>query len=108
MLDSTVVRAHQHSAGQKSDPETECLGRSRGGIGNKLPTGIESLSNAVRLIATGGQAGDSSPALFLLADLAPGKVLAGTTYDSDATRAYCTGKGIETVIISHPAEPNPC
>lgn len=32
----------------------------------------------------------------------PGKVLADTTYDSDATRAYCAEKSIEVVITSHP------
>lgn len=59
----------------------------------------------MRLIATGGQAGDSPQALPLLADLAPGKVLAGTAYDSNATRACCTEKGIEAVIPSHPGRP---
>lgn len=87
---------------KKSDPEIECLGRSRGSIGTKVHACLESLGNAVRLIATGGQAGDSPQALPLLADLAPGKVLADTAYDSDATRAYCTEKGIEAVIPSHP------
>ena len=63
---------------------------------------MESLGNAVRLLATEGQAGDSPQALPLLADLEPGKVLADTAYDSDATRAYCAEHGIEAVIPSHP------
>ena len=62
----------------------------------------EALGNAVRLLATPGQAGDSPQALPLLAGLQPGTVLADTAYDSDATRAYCTEKGIEAVIPSHP------
>ena len=108
MLDSTVVRAHQHSAGQKnSDPATECLGRSRGGVSTKIHACVESLGNAVRLIATEGQAGDSPQALPLLADLAPGKVLAETAYDSDATRDYCAERGIEVVIPSHPNRTEP-
>ena len=68
---------------------------------------VESLGNAVRLIATEGQAGDSPQVLPLLADLQPGKVLANTAYDSDATRAYCTEKGIEAVIPSHPNRVEP-
>jgi len=102
MLDSTVVRAHQHSASQKRDAETECLGRSRGGIGTKIHACVEALGNAVRPIATPGQAGDSPQALSLLADLAPDQVLADTAYDSDATGACCTEKGIKAVIPSHP------
>ena len=108
MLDATVVRAHQHSAGQKnSDPATECLGRSRGGVSTNIHACVESLGNAVRLLATEGQAGDSPQALPLLADLAPGKVLADTAYDSDATRDYCAERGIEVVIPSHPNRTEP-
>lgn len=94
--------APARSGPKKSAPETECLGRSRGGIGTKIHACVESLGNAVRLIATGGQAGDSPQALPLLADLKPGKVLADTAYDSDETRAYCAEKGIEVVVPSHP------
>ena len=37
LLDSTVVRAHQHAAGAKgSCAEAEALGRSRGGFGTKI------------------------------------------------------------------------
>ena len=110
MLDSTVVRAHQHSAGQKnSDPATECLGRSRGGVSTKIHACTEALGNAVRLIATGGQAGDCPQALPLLKGLQPGKVLADTAYDSDENRAYCAQNGIEAVIPSRPnrLEPAP-
>ena len=54
-FDLTVVRAHQHSAGQKkSDPATECLGRSRGGISTKMHACTEALDNAVRLVLTRG------------------------------------------------------
>ena len=71
-------------------------------MGTKVHACVDALGNAVRLIVTPGQAGDSPQALPLLADLEPGKVLADTAYDSDATRAYCTEKGIEAVIPSHP------
>ncbi|WP_262905642.1 IS5 family transposase [Hymenobacter siberiensis] len=92
---------------KKSTADAERLGRSRGGIGTKIHACVESLGNAVRLIATGGQAGDSPQALPLLADLEPGKVLADTAYDSDETRAYCAEKGIEAVIPSHPGRTQP-
>ena len=71
-------------------------------MSTKIHACVESLGNAVRLLATEGQAGDSPQALALLRDLAPGKVLADTAYDSDATRAYCAEHGIEVVIPSHP------
>jgi len=71
-------------------------------MSTKIHACTEALGNAVRLLATEGQAGDSPQALPLLADLEPGKVLADTAYDSDATRAYCAEKRIEAVIPSHP------
>ncbi|WP_216689397.1 hypothetical protein [Hymenobacter siberiensis] len=39
---------------KKSNADAERLGRSRGGIGTKIHACVESLGNAVRLIATGG------------------------------------------------------
>ena len=56
-------------------------------MSTKIHACTEALGNAVRLIATAGQAGDSPQARPLLADLQPGKVLADTAYDSDETRA---------------------
>ncbi|MEJ7660439.1 MAG: transposase [Hymenobacter sp.] len=66
MLDSTVVRAHQHSAGQKSDPATERPGRSRGGMSTKIHACADALGNAVRLRRhRSGQAGDCPQAIGL-------------------------------------------
>ena len=56
----------------------------------------------MRLIATGGQAGDGPQTQPLLEGLQPGKVLADTAYDSDETRAYCARQGIEAVIPNRP------
>ena len=37
MIDSTIVRAHQHSAGaKKSRGEDQAIGRSRGGLSTKI------------------------------------------------------------------------
>ena len=78
-------------------------------MSTKIPVCTEALGNAVRLIATGGQAGDCPQALPLLKGLQPGKVLADTAYDSDENRAYCAQNGIEAVIPSRPnrLEPAP-
>ncbi len=47
MLDSAILRAHRHAAGQKSTPETERLGRSRGGMSTRLHACTYALGNAV-------------------------------------------------------------
>ena len=92
---------------KKSDPETECLGRSRGGNSTKIHAGVEALGNAVRLIATPGQAGDCPQAQPLLAGLETGLVIADTRYDSDENRAYCADRPIEVVIPSRPNRTEP-
>ena len=42
MIDSTIVRAHQHSAGaQKKDDESQAIGRgSKGGLSTKIQSGL--------------------------------------------------------------------
>jgi hypothetical protein len=35
MIDSTIVRAHQHGAGAKKAGEDRTIGRSRGGLSTK-------------------------------------------------------------------------
>ena len=76
-------------------------------MGTKIHACVESLGNAVRLIATPGQAGDSPQALSLLAGLEPGQAVADTAYDSNEIRAYCAEHGIEAVIPSNPGRLEP-
>ena len=56
LLDSTVIRAHQHAAGAKdSCAEAEALGRSRGGFGTKIHVACDGLGKPVRILLTPGQ-----------------------------------------------------
>ena len=71
-------------------------------MSTKIHACTDALGNAVRLLATAGQAGDCPQTLPLLQDLQPGKVPADTAYDSDENRAYCVEHGIEAIIPSHP------
>src|SRR6201747_84081 len=41
MIDSTIVRAHQHSAGAKKIGEDQAIGRSRGGLSTKIHTLVD-------------------------------------------------------------------
>jgi transposase len=46
MIDSTIVRAHQHSSGAKhSRAEQEALGRSQGGLSTKIHAVVDALGN---------------------------------------------------------------
>ena len=61
-LDSTVVRAHQHTAGARKadrEPGDEALGRSRGGFTTKIHVRCEGYGKPVTFTLTGGQVHDS-------------------------------------------------
>jgi len=63
MIDSTIVRAHQHAAGArkaKGGRMPKGLGRSRGGMRTKIHTASDALGNPVRLICGLGQENESS------------------------------------------------
>jgi len=85
----------------------ECLGRSRGGMRTKIHACIDALGNAVRLVATAGQAGDCPQALVLLVGLDTQMVIADTSYGSDANRAHCAEKSIAVVIPNRPNRTEP-
>jgi len=98
MLDSTVIRAHQHAAGMNGGDDDQALGRSRGGFGTKVHVAVDSLGNPVTVHLSPGQDADITHAETLLADHAPEAVLADKGYDSDALVATVEGRGAEAVI----------
>ena len=78
MIDSTVVRAHQHSAGAVGrDPNQQAIGRSRGGLSIHALT--DALGNPTRLLLTPGQAHDLVGSDVLLTHLSTGAVIADKT-----------------------------
>ena len=58
IVDSTIVRAHQHAIGRKKGSEDQALGRSRGGLSTSIHLAVRGLGCPVRFILTAGQKGD--------------------------------------------------
>lgn len=98
MIDSTVVRAHQHSAGAVGrDPNQQAIGRSRGGLSIHALT--DALGNPTRLLLTPGQAHDLVGSDVLLTHLSTGAVIADKAYDADDRVVQPLEQaGIEVVI----------
>jgi transposase len=67
MLDSTSIRAHQHTTGQKSSTDLEALGRSRGCFSTKLHVVVNVLGNPTRFVLAPGQRADVTQTAMLLA-----------------------------------------
>ncbi|WP_370460891.1 IS5 family transposase [Pseudonocardia sp. EV170527-09] len=110
-IDSSSVRAHQHSAGARKKGaappsgsrtfavEGEALGRSRGGLTSKIHLAVDGRGLPMSVILTPGQAGDNPQLLPLLDQVAvgrdgpgrprkrPERVLADKAYSHPSTRA---------------------
>ncbi|ASW03984.1 MULTISPECIES: IS5 family transposase [Burkholderiaceae] len=84
LIDSTIVRAHQHSSGAPQKNGLQALGRSRGGQTIKLHLAVDDAGRPLRLIATEGQVSDISFANELVEHLRTGAVIADKGYDSNA------------------------
>ncbi|HQU17398.1 MAG TPA: IS5 family transposase [Gammaproteobacteria bacterium] len=58
ILDSTVIRAHQHAAGAKKKHGPQALGRPRGGFSTKTHSLVDALGNPIGFTLTGGEHAD--------------------------------------------------
>ena len=83
MIDSTIVRAHQHSAGVKKVGEGQAIGRSRGGQSTKIRALVDALGKAVAFALSGGQAHDLFAADQLLPSMKAHIFLADQAYDAN-------------------------
>jgi len=99
MIDATIVRAHQHSAGaRKKTGVNQAIGRSRGGLTTKIHMIVDALGNPLAFNLTGGQAHDITQAETLTAQVDPESVLADKGYDADSYIASLEVRAIKPVI----------
>ncbi|MFD7755335.1 IS5 family transposase [Streptomyces sp. NPDC059757] len=116
-VDSTVCRAHQHSAGARkrgrpgrSEPDDHALGRSRGGLSTKVPLASDSQARPLAIHVTAGQAGDAPAFEAVMARIRiprtglgrprtrPATILADRAYSSRAIGGHLRRRGIRAVI----------
>jgi transposase len=93
MIDTSVVRVHQHGACIAENHERH-MGRSRGGPASKVHVVVDANGLPVRLGLTPGEAHDNRLCSVLLADLRPQTiVLADRGYDADWIRQFIREQG---------------
>ena len=114
MIDSTIVRAHQHAAGTRVAKGglmlrgwAAPLGRSRGGLSTKVHAATDALGNPVRLLLGPGQHHDVRLASLrpdvtrghdLIGGLELKAVIADKGYDADHLHQAVRDAGAEPVI----------
>jgi len=100
MIDSTIVRAHQHSAGARKNPgEDQAIGRSRGGLSTKIHALVDALGNPVGFHLTGGEAHDLVGADHLLPDMQAEALIADKAFDADKRVIEPLTAAGKTVVI---------
>jgi transposase len=93
MIDTLIVRVHQHGACIIRN-RRQSIGRSRGGLTSKIHAVVDTNGLPVRLALTAGEAHDNRLADKLLSRLKSGSMLlADRGYDADWIRAFVARKG---------------
>src|SRR3979490_3360139 len=93
MIDTSVVRVHQHGA-CISDNNHQAMGRSRGGLTSKIHAVVDTNGLPVQLGLTPGEAHDNRLCSVLLSGLRPRTMLlADRGYDADWIRAFVSQQG---------------
>ena len=94
MIDTTIVRVHQHAACVARN-KAQSMGRSRDGMTSKIHVVVDTNGLPVRLGLTAGEAHDNRLAFKLLSGLRSGSMLpADRGYDADWIRAFAAEKGV--------------
>ncbi|KAB0267827.1 IS5 family transposase [Microvirga brassicacearum] len=93
MIDTSVVRVHQHGACIAGNREQQ-MGRSRGGLTSKIHAVVDADGLPVRLGLTPGEAHDNRLCSVLLTALQPRTtLLADRGYDADWIRELASQRG---------------
>lgn len=102
LIDSSIVKAHQHSAGARSPSNNEDIGRSRGGLTSKIHCSVTESGCPVAMMLSGGQVHDSQYGLALLQHHQADFVLADKAYASSKILRQIDAMDSQAVIPPHP------
>ncbi len=110
MIDATIVRGHQHSAGAKKKDGAQAIGRSRGGLTTKIHALVDALGNPVEVMLSPGQDHDLTCAESLIEAVDPGALIADKAFDADAFIGALNDRAVVPVIPSKSNQktPRPC
>lgn len=101
-LDTSIVQAHQHSAGARKDGPPNEIGRSRGGASTKIHAAVDAYGYPVSIMISEGQRNDINFAIPVLEpiNIKGSNVLADRGYDSNKLIDFIYDQGGEPTIPS--------
>ncbi|WP_321363679.1 IS5 family transposase [uncultured Celeribacter sp.] len=98
MIDGSIVKVHRSGQGAKGGPQSQAIGRSRGGMTTKIVALTDALGNLVDFRLLPGQAHDLRGVPELIDKLAADHLLADRAFDADWLRTALTERSIAPVI----------
>ena len=100
IIDSTIVKAHQHAMGAIGGKDFNKIGKSRGGWTTKIHAVVDSKARPLTVSLTEGQRDDSQMAIEMLKDHACDRIIGDKAYDTNAIRVFLKIHGGAAIIPS--------
>ncbi|MBF7012786.1 IS5 family transposase [Novosphingobium sp. HR1a] len=107
MIDATIVKVHRHGQGAKGGPQSQAIGRSKGGMTTKVLALTDALGNLVRFRLMPGHRFDTVGVAPLIDGIKFGALLADKAFDSNDIVADLNERGAKIVISQHPRRARP-
>ncbi|MGO9428383.1 IS5 family transposase [Rhodoblastus sp.] len=107
MIDATIVKVHRHGQGAKGGPQSQAIGKSKGGWTTKILALTDALGNLVRFVLLPGQRFDTVGVAPLIEGVEFGALLADKAFDSDWIITELNKRGAQIVISQHPRRSAP-
>ncbi|WP_093809678.1 IS5 family transposase [Stappia sp. ES.058] len=107
MVDATIVKVYRHGQGAKGGPQSQAIGRSKGGMTTKILALTDALGNLVRFELLPGHRFDTVGVAPLINGIEFGALLADKAFDSNKIVADLNERGAKIVISQHPRRSAP-
>ncbi|MEZ5896183.1 MAG: IS5 family transposase [Parvularculaceae bacterium] len=107
MIDATIVPVHRHGHGAKGGPQSQAIGKSKGGWTTKIVALTDALGNLVRFELLPGNRYDTVGVAPLIDGVEFGALIADKAYDSNWIIEDMNERGAKIVISQRPQRRNP-
>ncbi|MBW6494561.1 MAG: IS5 family transposase [Burkholderiaceae bacterium] len=107
MIDGTIVKVHRHGQGSKGGPQSQAIGKSKGGWTTKILALTDALGNLVRFVLLPGHRFDTVGVAPLIDGISFDAMLADKAFDSNWIIAEMNARGALICISQHPRRCKP-
>ncbi|WP_323991348.1 IS5 family transposase [Nguyenibacter sp. L1] len=107
MVDATIVKVHRHGQGAKGGPQSQAIGRSKGGITTKILALTDALGNLVRFKLLPGNRYDTIGVAPLIDGINFEALLGDKAFDANWIIEELDQRGAKVVISQRSQRKNP-